>query len=192
MADVCPAAGRRPAAAFCLARRAGGASWPGDGVDGDVGGLRDRHRLRRHVGQGWQRDIRVARNPSVAEPGCWLVFRLAGSHCVCRARVHSMSSRGARNVAIPTTGLACRGIATSLSLLAMTNRHRFPISPTMALTVRSPLHRNRLPAPQLGVHQHRRVDAAHRPPSVQDQRQLPPDMQLARRIEPGRRRRGMR
>ena len=47
-----------------------------------------------------------------------------------------------------------------------------------SLSCWSPFHRNRLPPMELCVHQHRRIDAAHRPPSVQNQRQSAPHMEL--------------
>src|SRR3954453_5989009 len=60
------------------------------------------------------------------------------------------------------------------------------------LTVRTPIHADRLPAAQCGILQHRGVDAAHRPQSLQHQRQLVADAAFARLVEPRRRRRDMR
>ena len=49
-ADVHSAARRGSAAAFHLAGGSGGAAWAEGGVDGDVGRLRDRDRMRRDAG----------------------------------------------------------------------------------------------------------------------------------------------
>src|ERR1035437_10714140 len=51
--------------------------------------------------------------------------------------------------------------------------------------IRPALHRNRLPAFELGLRQHRRIDAAHRPFAGERQREFLPDAALARRIEAG-------
>src|SRR3954451_14391028 len=51
------------------------------------------------------------------------------------------------------------------------------------LTVRTPIHADRLPAAQCGILQHRGVDAAHRPQSLQHQRQLVADAAFARLVE---------
>src|SRR6516165_3147039 len=47
------------------------------------------------------------------------------------------------------------------------------------------LHRDRLPALEVGLGQYRGVDAGHRPFAAQHKRELEPDPPASRRIEPG-------
>ena len=84
----------------------GGAAPAGRAVDGDVGGLRDRDRLRRDLGTGRQRDLRAS-----------LAGRDAGSATTCRTTTRASISHPARSASSnrASTGLSRSSTPSSVS-----------------------------------------------------------------------------